>query len=446
MISEYLKPLYTSNDFIIHNTQDFAKFIQEQPPLDYHEEYVSYDVESLFTNVPIADTIDYILDQIYFNNKLLKICSRLILKRLLFKLTPDSTFIFQSRYYKQTDGCTMGGPLSVTFANIHLTKLENDVVRPTKPLFYKRYVDDIINRRSSNQPDVLFSAINNYHPNIKFTIENNPTKFLDTSLCIIDQKVSTSVYRKANKVPIHWSSKVPKRYKRNMINGDLHRSHRISMNFVAETEYIKTKFRNAGFPTRFTNSVINQFNNKLTANTHNDDDDDDDDDDEMIIPSFLFAEPKKSVFVEIPFCDSNESLVKRFLRKLKTFTNHEIDFVITWRTKKVKQLFRLKDRNPHPACKIYEGVCSCAKNYVGETKRNVEVRWREHENINKESEPAKHLRDFPDHSFQWKVILNAPLNTRLRKNIEASIIAQKKPSLNDQLDSNRLFLFRNGIT
>ena len=166
----------------------------------------------------------------------------------------------------------------------------------------------------------------------------------------------------------------------------------------------------------------------------------------MIIPSFLFAEPKKSVFVEIPFCDSNESLVKRFLRKLKTFTNHEIDFVIAWRTKKVKQLFRLKDRNPHPACKIYEGVCSCAKNYVGETKRNVEVRWREHENINKESEPAKHLRDFPDHSFQWKVILNAPLNTRLRKNIEASIIAQKKPSLNDQLDSNRLILFRNGIT
>ena len=112
----------------------------------------------------------------------------------------------------------------------------------------------------------------------------------------------------------------------------------------------------------------------------------------------------------------------------------------------MKQLFPLKDRNPHPSCKIYEGICSCKQNYIGETKRNVEIRWQEHENMNKDSEPAKHLRDFPDHKFEWKVILNAPLNTRLRKNLEASMIALKKPSLNDQLDSNKLYLFRHGVT
>ena len=202
-------------------------------------------------------------------------------------------------------------------------------------------------------------------------------------------------------------------------------------------EKIRNKYENAGFPQPFTESVISQFENKADNTVDNE---------EMIIPHFLFEEPRRFILVEIPFCETNESLVKRLLQKLKKFTNSEIDFAVTWKTRKVKQLFPLKDRNPHPSCKIYEGICSCKQNYIGETKRNVEIRWQEHENMNKDSEPAKHLRDFPDHKFEWKVILNAPLNTRLRKNLEASMIALKKPSLNDQLDSNKLYFFRHGVT
>ena len=111
----------------------------------------------------------------------------------------------------------MGGPLSVTFSNIYLTKLEIDKVRPTKPLFYKRFVDDIINRRKKNTPD----SLDCYHPNINFTVEVNPSKFLDSNIKIFNGKVKTSVYRKPNKMPVHWTSKVPKRYKRNLINDDL---------------------------------------------------------------------------------------------------------------------------------------------------------------------------------------------------------------------------------
>ena len=150
VISEYLKPLYENNDFIIKNTQDFAQIIREQPPLEENEEYVSHDVESLFTNVPIHDTRKYILEEIYTHNKLPHICSKLIFKRLLLKLATESTYIFQSQFYKQTDGCTMGGPLSVTFSNIYLTKLEKDQVKPLKAKFYRRFVDDVISRRLKN--------------------------------------------------------------------------------------------------------------------------------------------------------------------------------------------------------------------------------------------------------------------------------------------------------
>ena len=75
VISEYLKPLYENNSFIIKNTQDFAQLLREQTPLEENEEYISYDVESLFVNVLIHDTIKYILEEIFTHNKLPHICT-----------------------------------------------------------------------------------------------------------------------------------------------------------------------------------------------------------------------------------------------------------------------------------------------------------------------------------------------------------------------------------
>ena len=115
-------------------------------------------------------------------------------------------------------------------------------------------------------------------------------------------------------------------------------------------------------------------------------------------------------------------------------------------TKKIRSLFRLKDKNLHPACKIYEGICSSSGNYIGETKRNVKTRWNEQENPNKDSEPAKHLRKFPGHKFDWKILHTVPTNAKLCKILESSTIALKQLSLSEQLDFNQLILFRNGVT
>ena len=64
-------------------------------------------------------------------------------------------------------------------------------------------------------------------------------------------------------MPVHWTSKVPKRYKRNTINGDLNRSHQISMNFDHEKEIIREKYHLACFPTRFVDNVIHQLHQRL---------------------------------------------------------------------------------------------------------------------------------------------------------------------------------------
>ena len=90
----------------------------------------------------------------------------------------------------------MGGRLSVTLSDIYVANMEDDIVEKYQPTFYKRYVDDIINRRKKNQVDLLFNDLNNYHPNINLTLELNPKRFLDTNLEFENRILITSVYRK----------------------------------------------------------------------------------------------------------------------------------------------------------------------------------------------------------------------------------------------------------
>ena len=187
----------------------------------------------------------------------------------------------------------------------------------------------------------------------------NPCKFLDIK--IINNKgnnITIEVFCKTCKLPVHWSSRVPKRYKRNAVIGDLHRSKRIYGNFEMEIKVIIRKFRNVDYPPKFLNSVIHQF---FTPKNN----------DSFIIPPDLFEESKPFILVEIPYCEENKNAVKHFIKKFEAFTNHRYLIAIKWVTRKVKSLFKIKSKNPHPSCVIYRGTCSCEDEYTGETKKKL---------------------------------------------------------------------------
>ena len=97
-------------------------------------------------------------------------------------------------------------------------------------------------------------------------------------------------------------------------------------------------------------------------------------------------------------------------------------------------------------CVLYKGDCSYGSRYIGETKRDPEVRWNEHNNPMKSSEPSKHLRNTIDHCFTWSIISKVPKNGKAKSNLEALFIALWKPDLNEQKDFKRLVLFRSGFT
>ena len=79
----------------------------------------------------------------------------------------------------------------------------------------------------------------------------------------------------------------------------------------------------------------------------------------------------------------------------------------------------MKDKNPYLAYQIYKGTCVCDETYIGETIWNVYIRRNWHEDIGKESEPAKHLRGNVNYKFKWKNLFRAPKNYRQRKNFKA---------------------------
>ena len=324
----------------------------------------------------------------------------------------------------------MGGSISVVMAGIFMCKLEKDVLKPPYPIFYKRYVDDTYVRKKKNHVDSLYNELNNYHENINFTVENNPDKFLDTKISFSGTQTITEVVSKENKLPAHWQSNIPKRYKRNIINGELHRAKKIATDFEKELVRIKVKFKNAGYPYRFVNSVISSFMNQNNNNVQDAADN---------IPKLL---------INLPFCPQNEKLAKSFINRLKCYTKSKYNFIITWKTRKIRTLFPLKDKVAisYSSDVIYRGVCSCAEDYIGETDRNSITRWNEHDDIRKSSEPAKHLKSNTGHHFEWTVMCRASKLKMKRKILESFLIKLQEPSLNKNIESFRLKLFQNGIT
>ena len=129
VIANYLKPL-AKNDFIISDTLSFPDMLKEAVNSEDYED-VSYDVESLFANIPVKETIEYILHKIYVEKSIKPFCKKSIFKKLLVKLTKECVFSVNSRLIKHVS-------VSVVFSDSFMCKMEENVVVPSSI----HYVDD----------------------------------------------------------------------------------------------------------------------------------------------------------------------------------------------------------------------------------------------------------------------------------------------------------------
>ena len=61
-------------------------------------------------------------------------------------------------------------------------------------------------------------------------------------------------------------------------------------------------------------------------------------------------------------------------------------------------------------------------------------------NVDKISEPPRHLKKNPPHAVTWNILITVPINNHAMKNFETSLISLKRASLNEQNDSKKLLL------
>ena len=119
---------------------------------------VSYDVTSLFINIPPQETIDIAINLIFNHNPNWNITKKELKKLFLFA-TSQTYFIFNSKFYNQIDGVAMGSPLAPVLANIFMGFYESKWLNEhnlNKPKFYLRYVDDILAAFDKEQDSLNF--------------------------------------------------------------------------------------------------------------------------------------------------------------------------------------------------------------------------------------------------------------------------------------------------
>ena len=185
-LAKYLGRILKSGiDTTVYNVKNSAEFVNYLHAKEITSGYamLSFDVKSLFTNVPYDKVVERIQEKWKNIERGTKIPLQEFLKRLCMCM--DGTyFSYDGNIYKQKYGTAMVSSISMVLADIIMNNIEEDFMKIYNQdvFFYKRYVDNsfaIV--RQESVKDIL-QFLNNIHPRLQFACEEekqNRLPFLD---------------------------------------------------------------------------------------------------------------------------------------------------------------------------------------------------------------------------------------------------------------------------
>ena len=129
-LSRIIKPQVGRLPHHVQNTQDFIKSI-EGIQLQEDECIMSYDVNALFTAIPIEPAVNIIKKHLE-EYKDLHLRTNMTVRHTCCLLEfglKNTYFLFRGRFYKQTEGAAMGCPISPIVANLFMEDLEVQAIK-----------------------------------------------------------------------------------------------------------------------------------------------------------------------------------------------------------------------------------------------------------------------------------------------------------------------------
>ena len=291
----------------------------------------------------------------------------------------------------------------------------------------------------------FFDVMNHIHKSINFTQEqecNGQLAFFDVLVSRNTGNVAqTSVFRKKTHTRLYlkWTSFVPYRYKRNLVNSLLQRANKIGSSYkLIHSDFMRIKEMLAknGYPRTFVDNCIRGFLNSKHTDTKR--------------TNHITTQPtQKHLTCRLPFLGP---ISMQVLHEIGNYfaknTNGKIKVSVIHDTFKLKSFFRVKEGQAllHRSNVVYHIHCSCGSNYIGETARNLLARLNEHNHGSKKcknTDVTNHLYQNSDHKIDFakpKILGTARNRTKLFI-LETLSIDKLKPDISVDQSSITLYLF-----
>ena len=382
-VAKFLVPLLHPITMSQYSLKDSFHFLKEISEVNTSNcVMASFDVTSLFTNIPLDETIDLCLNTLENDGHLFHRLGRDKFKALLTLAVKDSTFLFNGKAYSQVDGVAMGSPLGPTLANAFMAQNEINWLAncPShfKPIFYRRYVDDTFAVfRDSEHCELFLNYLNMQHRSIQFTCEMETKEtlpFLDVLVKREGSKLATSVYRKPTftGLGMKFTSCLPSFYKFNLIKTLVYRAYCISSSYLSfhhDICFLKKFFCDNGFPINKVESTMGKTITKLVS----------------VSEPAQRSHPETRLQIVIDFWgNSSYKFRNELVRLMKGYYPNTEVRIIFKAAKTIGSVFSYKDRIPSELQSgvVYNYTCGgCNASYIGQTSRQLKTRISEHQGV-----------------------------------------------------------------
>lgn len=353
----------------------------ENVELDDNDILVSFDIISLFPNVPIVESLIAMDEWLDLNNieeekkKVYLATAKLCMNHSFFQ--------FNHKFYKLDQGANMGNPLSPLMAELFLAKFETTLENNNLlPVTWIRYVDDVLAITSKNKVDSLLDVLNSQFPSIKFTVEienDSSINFLDLKLKRINKKIVFDVFRKETSTIrfLTNDSYNPIQHKHAVFHSLAYRLVNLPLSqdcYASEYEFIKQAATVNGYERNLIDNIINKHHRQKLQNDK----------------STLFVQNKK---LEKKLHKYTKMIYAPDItnKLIKIYKNNDMELVFKSGLNLKNLLGSTKDKlDELDKSGIYEIACSdCDHIYIGKTSRNLKTRFKEHIGHAKHNNPLK---------------------------------------------------------